>query len=91
MCIFKYMKVRKNITLSKNAERFLKELAKEMEKSQSEVIEELIVKKAKEKEKENRLKAFEDMVKTVRETKPALGKEITFRKAKEMMGVDKYL
>ena len=85
------MKVRKNITLSKEAERFLKELAKETGKSQSEVIEELIKSKADEKEKEKRLRAFEDMIKTVRDIRSALGDEITFQKAKEMMGVDKYL
>lgn len=91
MRIFKYMRVRKNITLSKEAEMFLKELAKEMGKSQSKVIEELIRSKAEEKEKEKRLRAFKDMIKTVREVKPALGEEITLRKAKEMMGVEKYL
>ena len=79
------------ITLSEEAERFLKELAKEMGKSQSEVIEELIRSKAEEKEREKRLRAFEDMINTVRNTKPALGEEITFQKAKEMMGIEKYL
>ena len=73
------------------AERFLKELAKEMGKSQSEVIEELIRSKAEEKEREKRLRAFEDMINTVRNMKPALGEEITFQKAKEMMGIEKYL
>ncbi len=91
MRIFKYMKVRKNITLSEEAERFLKELAREMGKSQSEVIEELIRNKAEEKEKEKRLRAFEDMIKTVRKMKISFGEEITFQKAKEMMGVEKYL
>ncbi len=46
------MKVRKNITLSEEAERFLKKLAREMGKPQSGVIEELIRSKADEKEKE---------------------------------------
>ncbi len=90
MCIFKYMKVRKNITLSEDADRFLRELAREMGKSQSEVIEKLIRSKAEEKEKEKRLKAFEDMIKTVRKIKPVLREEITFQKAKEMMGIEKY-
>ena len=85
------MKIRKNITLSEEAERFLKELAREMGKSQSEVIEELIRSKAEEKEKERRLRAFEDMIKSVREMKISPGEEITFQKAKEMMGVEKYL
>ena len=91
MRIFRYMKVRKNITLSEEAERFLKELAREMGKSQSEVIEELIRSKAGEKEREKKLRAFEDMIKTVRKMKISLGEEITFQKAKEMMGVEKYL
>ncbi len=90
MCIFKYMKVRKNITLSEDADRFLRELAREMGKSQSEVIEELIRSKSEEKEKEKRLRAFEDMIKTVRKIKPVLEEEITFQKAKEMMGIEKY-
>ena len=85
------MKIRKNITLSEEADRFLKKLAKEMGKSQSEVIEELIRSRAEEKEKEKKLRAFEDMVRTVREMNISLKGEITFQKAKEMMGVEKYL
>ena len=85
------MKIRKNITLSEEADRFLKKLAKEMGKSQSEVIEELIMSKAEEKEKEKKLRAFEDMIRTVREMNISLKGEITFQKAKEMMGVEKYL
>ena len=56
------MKVRKNITLSEEAERFLKELVKEMGKSQSEVIEELLLREAKGREKEKRLRAFEELM-----------------------------
>ncbi len=85
------MKIRKNITLSEEADRFLKKLAKEMGKSQSEVIEELIRSRAEEKEKEKKLRAFEDMIRTVREMNISLKGEITFQKAKEMMGVEKYL
>ncbi len=89
------MKVRKNITLSKEAERFLKELAREMGKSQSEVIEELILREAKEREKEKRLRAFEELMSDIEtykgKTKLVFGEDITFQKAKEMMGVEKYL
>ncbi len=53
------MKVRKNITLSKKAEEYLRMLAKEKKKSQSAVIEELIEKEAKEYEKRRKLEAFE--------------------------------
>ncbi|HIP42628.1 MAG TPA: hypothetical protein EYG91_01650, partial [Aquifex aeolicus] len=57
------MKVRKNITLSKKADEYLKILAKEKKKSQSEVIEELIEKEAKEYEKKKKLEAFERFLK----------------------------
>ena len=91
-CVYsKYMKVRKNITLSEKADRFLKELAEETGKSQSEVIEELILREVEEKEKEKRLRAFKDFVESVRGMKISLGEEVTFQKAKEIMGVEKYL
>ena len=57
------MKVRKNITISKKAEEYLKMLAKEKKKSQSAVIEELIEREAKEYEKKKRLEAFERFLK----------------------------
>ncbi|WP_461830223.1 ribbon-helix-helix protein, CopG family [Aquifex sp.] len=57
------MKVRKNITLSKKADEYLKILAKEKKKSQSEVIEELIEKEAKGYEKIKKLEAFERFLK----------------------------
>lgn len=57
------MKVRKNITLSKKADEYLKILAKEKKKSQSEVIEELIEKEAREYEKKKKLEAFERFLK----------------------------
>ena len=85
------MKVRKNITLSEDAERFLKELAKEMGKSQSEVIEELILKEAEERKREKKLRAFRDMVRLVKEMKPTVEKDYSFKKAKEEMGVEKFL
>ena len=60
---FIHMKVRKNITLSKKADEYLKILAKEKKKSQSEVIEELIEKEAIEHEKKKKLEAFERFLK----------------------------
>ena len=60
---FIHMKVRKNITLSKKADEYLKILAKEKKKSQSEVIEELIEKEAREYEKKKKLEAFERFLK----------------------------
>ncbi len=95
MRIFRHMKVRKNITLSEEAERLLKELAREMGKSQSEVIEELILREAKDREKEKRLRAFEELMSDIEtykgKIKLVFGEDITFQKAKEMMGVEKYL
>lgn len=60
------MKVRKNFTLSKKAEEYLKMLAKEKKKSQSEVLEELIEKEAIEYEKKKKLEAFEELLKSVK-------------------------
>ncbi|EDP75102.1 hypothetical protein HG1285_14579 [Hydrogenivirga sp. 128-5-R1-1] len=95
MRIFRHMKVRKNITLSEEADKFLKELAREMGKSQSKVIEELILREAKDREKEKRLRAFEEFMADIEtykgKTKLVFGEDITFQKAKEMMGVEKYL
>ncbi|HIC08584.1 MAG TPA: hypothetical protein EYO62_00815 [Aquificales bacterium] len=59
------MKVRKNITLSKKANEFLRILAREKKKSQSEVIEELIQKEIKEYESKRKLKIFEELLKGI--------------------------
>ncbi len=59
------MKVRKNITLSKRANEFLRMLAREKKKSQSEVIEELIQKEIKEYESKRKLKIFEELLKGI--------------------------
>ncbi len=59
------MKVRKNITLSKKANEFLRILAREKKKSQSEVIEELIQKEVKEYESKKKLKIFEELLKDI--------------------------
>ena len=59
------MKVRKNITLSQRANEFLRILAREKKKSQSEVIEELIQKEIKEYESKKKLKIFEELLKDI--------------------------
>ena len=74
MCIFKYMKVRKNITLSEDADRFLRELAREMGKSQSEVIEELIMGMVREYESKKRLKLFEELISDIETYRGKIGK-----------------
>ncbi len=62
-----------------------------MGKSQSEVIEELIIKVAEEREREKRLRAFRNMIKLVEEIKPVAERDYSFKKAKEEMGVEKYI
>ncbi|WP_164930888.1 hypothetical protein [Aquifex aeolicus] len=79
------MKVRKNITLSKKAEEYLRMLAREKKKSQSEVIEELIEKEAKEYEKKKRLEAFERLVKNAKYYSGKIGNK-TIQQIKEEMG-----
>jgi len=59
------MKVKKNITLSKRANEFLRMLAREKKKSQSEFIEELIQKEIKEYESKRKLKIFEELLKDI--------------------------
>ena len=85
MCIFRYMKVRKNITLSKEAEKFLKKLAREMGKSQSEVIEELIIERSQEHERKKRLKLFEELMSDTETYRGKIGKK-TIQEIKREMG-----
>jgi len=79
------MKVRKNITLTKKASEYLKMLAKEKNKSQSEVIEELIEREAKEYETKRKLKIFEELLKGINSYKGKIG-EKTIQQIKEEMG-----
>ena len=79
------MKVRKNITISKKAEEYLKMLAKEKKKSQSAVIEELIEREAKEYEKKKRLEAFERRIESVKEDSGKIG-NTTIQQIKEEKG-----
>jgi len=79
------MKVRKNITLSEDADRFLRELAKEMGKSQSEVIEELIMKKTQEYERKKRLRLFEELMSGIETYRGKIG-EKSIQEIKREMG-----
>jgi len=79
------MKIRKNITLSKKAEEYLRMLAKEKKKSQSEVIEELIEKEAREYEKKKKLEAFEELLKSAKYYSGKIGDK-TIQQIKEEMG-----
>ena len=79
------MKVRKNITLSKRANEFLRILAREKKKSQSEVIEELIQKELKEYESKKKLKIFEELLKGIDSYSGKIGDK-TVQQIKEEMG-----
>jgi len=79
------MKVRKNITLSKRANEHLKILAKEKNKSQSEVIEELIEKEIKEYESKRKLEIFEELLKDINSYSGKIGNK-TIQQIKEDMG-----
>jgi len=81
------MKIRKNITLSKKAEEYLRMLAKEKKKSQSEVIEELIEKEAREYEKKKKLEAFEELLEGAKYYSGKIGDK-TIQQIKEEMGCE---
>ncbi|WP_456400992.1 ribbon-helix-helix protein, CopG family [Persephonella sp.] len=81
----KSRKVRKNITLSKETEEKLKELARIENKPQSELIEELINKVYKEIEKEKKLEALK-RIKERRKYFTGIDPNITIQKIKEQMG-----
>jgi predicted DNA-binding protein len=79
------MKVRKNITLSKRVNEYLKLLAEKKKKSQSEVIEELIEKEIKEYEAEKKLKLFKELLEDTRFYKGKIGNK-TMQQIKEEIG-----
>ena len=79
------MKVRKNITLTKKANEYLKILAKEKKKSQSEVIEELIEREMKEYESKKKLEIFEELLKDIDTYSGKIGNK-TVQQIKEEMG-----
>ncbi|GAB6072696.1 hypothetical protein JCM14244_10730 [Venenivibrio stagnispumantis] len=77
-------KVRKNITLSKEAEEKLKELARIENKSQSELIEKLIENVYKEIEKKKKLEALKRIVENRKYFKE-IDPNLTIQKIKEQM------
>ncbi|NPA54711.1 MAG: ribbon-helix-helix protein, CopG family [Aquificae bacterium] len=81
----KTRKVRKNITISKEAEEKLKELAEKEKKSQSEIIEELINKVYKEIEKKKKLEALKRIIEN-RKHFEGIDPNLTIQKIKEQMG-----
>lgn len=78
-------KIRKNITLSKETEKKLKELAEIKKKSQSEVVEELINEFYKEIEKKKKLEALE-RIKRRRKYFSGIRTNLTIQQIKELMG-----
>ena len=58
-----------------------------MNKAQSEVVEELIMEKAKEMEKERKLRAFRELIERAKEI--YIPDDITVQKLKEEMGLEK--
>ena len=81
----KNRKVRKNITLSIEVEEKLKELAKIENKSQSQLIEELIENVYNEVEKKKRLEALKRIIEN-REHFKGVDTDITIQQIKEQMG-----
>ena len=81
----KTRKVRKNITLSRETEQKLKELAKIGNKSQSRLIEELINGAYKEIEKKKKLEALKRIIENRKYFK-GIDPNITIQKIKEQMG-----
>jgi len=79
------MKVRKNITLSRRANEYLKLLAEEKKKSQSEVIEELIEKEMEEYVAKKRMELFEDLLKEITPYRGKIGDK-TLQQIKREIG-----
>ncbi len=78
-------RVRKTISLSEEVEELLKELSEAYHKPQSYIIEELIRERAREYEREKRLKAFEELTRSVKHYSGKIGKR-TMQEIKEEMG-----
>ena len=81
----KEKKVRKNITLSKEVDEKLKELAKLNKKSQSELIEQLIKEASKELEKQKKLDAL-NRIKERSKRYAGLTENKSFQELKKEMG-----
>ena len=66
-------KVRKTISISPETEKALRFLSRRLNKSQSRIIEELVEEKIKKLQKEERLKAFEELIKMTKNLKGTIG------------------
>jgi len=66
-------KIRKTISVSPEVDRALQLLSKRFKKSQSRIIEELVEEKVKELRKEERLKAFKELVEMTKNLKGVIG------------------
>jgi len=66
-------KVRKTISISPEVDKALQFLSKRFKKSQSRIIEELVEEKLKELRKEERLKAFKELVEMAENLRGVIG------------------
>ena len=66
-------KVRKTVSVSLEVDKALRLLSKRLKKSQSRIIEELVEEKLKELQKEERLKAFNELVEMTKDLKGVIG------------------
>ncbi|MDQ7056396.1 MAG: hypothetical protein Q9M89_08075 [Persephonella sp.] len=78
-------KIRKNIVLSENTEKELKEMAEYYNKSQSALIEELLKEKIKEYRKKKKKEALKKILKNA-EYFAGITENKTFQELKEEMG-----
>ena len=78
-------KVRKTISVSPEVDKALQLLSKRFKKSQSRIIEELVEEKVKELRKEERLKAFKELVEMTKKLKGVIGDK-RIQDIKEEMG-----
>ncbi len=78
-------KVRKNIVISENMDKALREMAEYYKKSQSSLIEELLEEKLKEYKRKKRKEAFERIVKRAKYF-AGVTQNKTFQELKEEMG-----
>ena len=66
-------KVRKTISISPEVDEALRFLSKRLKKSQSRIIEELVKEKVGQLQKENRLKAFKELVEMTENLRGTVG------------------
>jgi predicted CopG family antitoxin len=78
-------KVRKTISISSEVDKALQLLSKRFKKSQSQIIEELVEEKVKELRKEERLKAFRELVEITKNLRGVIGNK-KIQDIKEEMG-----